>query len=181
MTRLAVNLLPEEFKIQQFKRAKFYKIQTIGIVVIVFLVAASISVVGFRFLQSQNVVKIQQRVAFAEEKITSLNKTQGSLILLKNRLAIISKFLGMSSKGVDVFNFLINNLPPSVTINSISIDKEGKLLLSAVATDAGSLEELFGKLTNREINENKIKEVSLETLSRGRDGLYRLNFTVKPE
>lgn len=180
MAKLAINLLPQEFRLEELKRAKFFKIQSIGVGVILFMALLSSVSVGLRILQSQNITSIQENLAKAEQRVLAHKDVQGSLLLLKNRVAAVGKYLEVPSEGVYMYGLISKLVPVSVTVNSMSIGRDGEILVLAVSKDSAALDELFNNLTSIETNEGKIKEVSVENLSRGRDGVYRINFTVKP-
>lgn len=180
MPKVSINLLPSEFRIEELKRARFYKIQAVGIAVIIIMVILASMAVALRILQSQYLVKIQTRLETAEERVLALKDIQGSLLLLKNRLTVVNKYLETPSERVLMYKLIQRLLPASVSINSISIGREGEILVLAQAADGSALDQIFTNLTFKETNEDKIKEVSLENLSRGRDGVYRVNFKVKP-
>lgn len=180
MPKVSINLLPSEFRIEELKRARFYKIQAVGIAVIILMVILASMAVALRILQSQYLVKIQTRLEEAEERVSALKDIQGSLLLLKNRLTVVNKYLETPSERVLMYKLIQRLLPASVSINSISIGREGEILVLATAADGIVLDQIFTNLTFKETNEGKIKEVSLENLSRGRDGVYRVNFKVKP-
>lgn len=180
MAKLAIDLLPQEFRIEQLKKAKFYKVQAVGIATILLVTFASSVTIGLRILQSQNMVQVQNRLKEAENRVIGLKNTQASLLLLKNRLTVVSQYLEVPSKGVSMYKLISELLPQSIAINSISIGKDGEILVLATASDALALEQLFTSLTSKETSQDKIEKVSMDNLSRGRDGLYRLNFTVKP-
>lgn len=180
MPKVSINLLPAEFRIEELKRARFYKIQAVGIAVIILMVFLASMAVALRILQSQYLVKIQTRLEAVEERVSALKDIQGSLLLLKNRLTVVNKYLETPSERVLMYKLIQRLLPASVSINSISIGREGEILVLATAADGIVLDQIFTNLTFKETNEDKIKEVSLENLSRGRDGVYRVNFKVKP-
>lgn len=179
--QIAIDLLPQEFRIEELKRAKLYKLQTIGIILIFVVSFIAVAVVTLRILQSQNLIQTQAKLAQAEERVSELKTTQGSLLLLKNRLTTVSKVLEVPSVGVSLFQLINQLLPSSVSIGSFSIGKKGEILILATSQDAQSLEQLFDGLNSKETNQGKISEITLENISRGRDGLYRMNFTVKPK
>jgi hypothetical protein len=180
MAKMAINLLPQEFRLEELKRAKFFKIQTVGVGVILFMALLASVSVGLRILQSQNITSIQENLADTEQRVLAHKDVQGSLLLLKNRLTAVGKYLEVPSEGVYMYGLISKLIPSTVTINSMSIGRDGEILVLAVSKDSTALDELFNNLTSQETNEGKIKEVSMENLSRGRDGIYRINFTVKP-
>lgn len=181
MATLAINLLPVEFRQQQIKRAKFYKIQAAGVAIILLMVFLSSLTIALRILQSQNISQIKSKVTQSEQKISDFKTAQGSLILLKDRLTTINQYLGISSKQPQMYKLIAELLPAAITISSISIGKEGDVLMLAIAKDSDSLDNFMTNLTSREKNQDKISQVSLENLNRGRDGIYRFSFKIKPK
>lgn len=181
MAKIAIDLLPIEFRAQDLKRAKFYKIQTIGVGVILLMIFLSSLTIALRILQSQQDGQIQSQLNQSEGKISNLKKTQASLELLKNRLTTINQYLGNPPKQAEMYKFIDKQLPKSVSVSSIAIDKTGEVSVIAIASDGKSLDNLTTNLLSKETNEDKIKEVSFETINRGRDGIYRLTFKVKPK
>lgn len=181
MNKLSINLLPIEFREQDLKAAKFYKIQIIGVAVILLMVFLSSSTVALRILQSQNISRIQKELTLSEQKVAGLKNTEGLLSLLKNRLTTINQILGSFSKQTQMYNLVTKLLPPSVAVSSISVGKNGEALILVTAPNGDSLDELIGNLTSRETNEDKVSQVSLENVNRGRDGIYRSSLKVKPK
>lgn len=181
MAKVSINLLPYEFRAEEIKRARFYRIQAIGLAIIILMVFLSASVVALRFFQSQYLVRIQSQLEASQERVEALKDIQGSLLLLKNRLTTVSKYLEAPSEKVSMYKLIHRLLPASASINSVSIDKGGGVFVIAAVPDGLTLDQIISNLTSKQTNEDKIKEVSLENLSRGKDGLYRINFKVKPK
>ena len=179
--KVSINLLPAEFRAEELKRTKFYKVQMIGIAAILLMIFLASLTVSLRILQSRSIQAVEERVLGAEEKITDLRGTQASLIFLKNRLDILRQYLGTESKTVSIYQFLTNQIPKSVSLNSISVDKEGNMLMLLHFQDIRSFDSLLVGLLDPEKSEGKIKAVSLDSLSRGRDGLFRVSLKVEPK
>lgn len=178
MPKIAINLLPIEFKTEQVKRAKFYKVQAIGIATIMFVTFLSSLTIALRILQSHNIDQIENRLSQSEKKISDFKETQASLLLLKNRLTAINQYLGNPSKQAQIYKLVIELLPKDVSLSSISIDKEGNALLLAVSPSGDTIDTLINNLISRDKNQDKISQVSLEGLSRGKDQIYRITFKV---
>lgn len=177
--KLSINLLPKEFTEQDIKRAKFYKIQTIGVVIILFMFFLASLTVALRILQSKSISKIQSELTEAEQKISGYKNTQATLLILKNRVLAIDKFLEISSHQTKMYNIITKLVPSSVSINSISVDKSGVVLLVATAPDASLMDNFINKLNSKENNEGRVTQISLDSFNRGRDGVYRMNLTIK--
>ncbi len=92
MTKIAINLLPLEFRDQEIKEAKFYKIQTLGIAFIFLMIFLAFLTAALRYLQSQKISQVQVKLNQSEQKVSGLSSTQASLILLKNRLMAINQY-----------------------------------------------------------------------------------------
>lgn len=181
MTKIAINLLSEEFKIAELKRAKFYKVQTIGVAAILIMVFLSFLTVSLRFLQSQNLKQLQGKISAAQDKIIDLKDTQKTLILLKDRLMAIDQYLDHPSKQAQMYNLVAEVLPKSISVSSISVGSTGDVLVLGVARDGESLDKAIADLTLSESGKEKVGQVILDGISRGREGIYRVTFKIKPK
>lgn len=177
--KITVNLLPPEVAAQEIKRATFYKVQTIGVMMIMAVVFLTSVTVALRILQSHNIQAIQATLAVEEQKVSDLKSTQASLLVLKDRLEVLNQYFKISSKQTSNYNLIEKLIPASVVINGINIDKSGEIVFSALVPDSIDLDTLVSNLTNKETNEDRISQVSIESLNRGRDGNYRISFKLK--
>lgn len=180
MNKISINLLPEEFTAEQVKKAKFYKVQATGVVLILVMFFLASITVSLRILQSHNISQARAQVGSSEQKVLDLKDRQVQLILLKDRLVQIDKFQG-PSKQTTLYNLTTSLLPPSLSVSSISVDKSGGVTIIGVSSSAQTLDDLVLKLTQKETNEDKIQSVSVDTLSRGREGVYRVSLKITPK
>lgn len=178
--KISINLLPPEITAVQLKRAKFYKIQAIGVAIVLITVFLTSLTLALRILQSRNIVLYQAKLASAQQRVLDLKDTQASLFLLKNRLATINQYLGVSSQQSSMYRLLDKLIPASVVINAVTVNKSGEAVLLALAPDAVSLDALMSNLTLQENNNSALSQVSVESLNRGRDGIYRISLKIKP-
>lgn len=181
MVKISINLLPPEILEQQLKKAKFYKIQAAGIVVVLTLVFLTSLTVALGILQSRNISTASAQATQAEQKVTNLKNTQAALLLLDDRLKAINEYWGASSKQSSMYKLITKLVPASIAVTAITIDRSSEAVFSVAAPDSISLDDFIVKLTAKEDNEGKISQVALDSLNRGRDGLYRVSFTVKPK
>lgn len=179
MAQISINLLPIEFTQEEVKRAKFFKVQTAGVAVILFMTFLTSLTIALRILQSQNIRQVQAQVTSAEGRVGEFKDTQASLLLLKNRLGAISQFLDNPSKQSEIYNLVSSLLPPAISLASVSVDPDGGVSLVALAYDIVSLENFISGLNSAETNQGKVSEVSVEGLSRNRDGIYRVTLQIK--
>lgn len=177
--RISINLLPAEFLAEELRRVKFIKVQIIGIGVVLLMIFLASLTVALRILQSYNISQVQNKLGQVEEKVSSLKNKQASLILLKNRLSTIDTYLGTPSIQNTMYTLLERLIPQSIVVTSLSVDKEGNTTIITVVPDAQTLDNLMSNLISPDINEGKIKQVSIESLNRGRGGVYRLSFKIE--
>lgn len=177
---ISINLLPPESISEELKKAKFYKIQAIGITVMLLLTFLTSVTAALRILQSRNIAQAKEQVSESQQRVTNLKSTQVSLFVLQNRLTAIEQYFGIPSKQAAMYKLINKLLPASVMINAITVDKTGEVVFQAVVPNAVTLDQLVSNLVDKESNEGSINQVSIESLNRGRDGVYRVGFKIKP-
>ncbi len=178
MQKILINLLPAEVRAEQLKEKKFSKIQGISVFILLILAFLASATVALGVLQSQEVKQVEGDLKQAEDRVSSLNPTESSLVALKDRLSSIEKIQGSASIQRTLYNLINSITPTSTSINNIAIDSSGLVVLSAVVDNAQGLEEFLDNLLSREKNEGKIKKLEIENLTRAKDGSLRLNLTV---
>lgn len=178
MSNISINLLPIEFTQREIKREKFVRIQAAGVGVILFMVFLSSLVIALRILQSKNIDLVQSKVVKAQQQVSDLKEKQASLVILKNRLSAIDQYLGTSSKQSSMVA-LLSKLFSSVSVNSISVDKSGDAIIVFLSPDSQTLDRIIASLINKETSGGQIASVSIDSLNRGRDGLYRVSLKIK--
>ncbi|MDP3758371.1 MAG: hypothetical protein Q8Q86_01500, partial [Candidatus Daviesbacteria bacterium] len=67
--KISINLLPLEIIELEIKKTKFYKIQFVGIAVILSLVFLASLTVALRILQSRNISEVQAKLSQIEQKV----------------------------------------------------------------------------------------------------------------
>lgn len=177
--RISINLLPPEIKTQALKQAKFYKIQAIGVAIILVMTFLASLTLALRILQNRNISLHQAKVAQAEQQASDLKGIQASLLVLRSRLTVIGQYLGVLSKQTSMYQLIERLIPSSVAVNGISVDNTGGVSLTVLVPDAVSLDNLVDNLTAKETNEGKISQISIENLSRGKDNLFRISLKIK--
>lgn len=181
MTKISINLLPPEIITEQSKNTNFYKIQFFGVAIILILIFLTSLTLALQILQNRNLVTAQAKLLESEQKVAGLKKTQVSLFILKNRLAVISQYLGVASKQASVYKLINKLIPSSVVISSISVDRGGTIVLLALIPDRESLDQTLNNLTDKERNEDQFNQVAVEALNRSKDGVYRISMKIKPK
>ncbi|OGE25510.1 hypothetical protein A3C26_02255 [Candidatus Daviesbacteria bacterium RIFCSPHIGHO2_02_FULL_39_12] len=181
MAKISIDLLPAEFKTEEIKRTRFYKISVFSVAVILLAVFLSSLTVALRILQSRRLAQIQTQMDQTEIRLSGLKNTQASLLLLKNRLAAIDQYLGNFSKQVQVYDLINELIPPGVAINGFSINQSGEVVFTATVSDGESVDQLIDNFILPQNNQGKIKQISMDAISRGRDGVYRLSLKIQPK
>lgn len=179
MSIIAINLLPPEYISEEVKKRKFYKVQSFGIASLLLMFFLSSLTVSLRILQGQRIKQVESRLDEVVQKINGIKTKQDFLLNLKSRLAVIDKYASDKSKQSALYAFIEKVAPPGLNINSLSISRSGDVYLSVVVPDIFTVDKLTNSFTDSNQNGNLIKEVSIESLNRSRDGVYRLTLRLK--
>lgn len=179
--KISIDLLPPEFRTEELRKAKFYKIQILGVATVMLMVFLAALTLGLRVLQSQNIARISNQLDQTEEKISGLKTTQASLMVLKNRLTAINQYLGTSSKQSEMYKLINKLIPPSVIVSAFTVEKNSQIVFLALVPDVNSLDNMIESFTNKDLSGGKINQVSIDSLSRAREGIYRVSFKVQPK
>lgn len=177
MKGISINLLPTENTLIQKKSLKAWRIKLFSIVFLLVMFFLSSLTITLRVLQAQTMTKLQISAQASEEEISNLRDRESTLVLLKDRLDQIEKIKALPSKQKDIYMLVVGKLF-SANVSAISIDNMGNLILSTTASDTTDLTKLLASLNNEE-NFEKIAEVGVDSLSRGRDGVYRMSLKIK--
>lgn len=177
MKGISINLLPPEATISQNKASRTRKVKILSIVFLMLMFFLASTLVTLRILQTQAISKLQVQAETSEGKISDLRDKESTLVLLKNRLDLIAQYRALPSKQKNVFDAVSDRLPSSVSLSAISLDTGGNLSISTSVPNSDALTRLLEELTTEESFE-KIANISVEALSRGRDGTYRISLKL---
>lgn len=168
-----------EFRQEELKRNKFYRIQFIGILIILVTVFLSSLTVALRVFQSQNIASAQSEVSTKVQQVEGYKTLQASLFLIQNRVKTLGQYTGIPSRQNLTYQDLNKVLTPNIAISSLSVDSEGNAAIVAAASDILALDSFLSNLIAKE--DSKFSEVSIENLSRSRDGAYRASLKLIPK
>ncbi len=99
---------------------------------------------------------------------------------MKDRLKTIDQYWGVPSKQTVMYQLIDKVVPPAISVNGITVNRNGETVLLASSPDSENLDNLISELTTQKSSVDVIKEVTVERLSRGRDGVYRVSLKIKP-
>lgn len=179
MEKILINLLPHEFTIAQVQQSKFRKIQIIGWGVVLILLLLSAGSFGYRIIQLQDLVKTETDLTAATQIVKGLQKKEVAINVLKSRVSSINDLTNIPSKQRVLYNLVEKLVPSQVTINTLTVDRSGNLVMAITLPDSETLEALTTSLLNKEKNEDKISQIVIDGLNRTREGNYRTNLTIK--
>lgn len=179
MSKISINLLPVEYTAEEIKKAKFYKIQLIGVAAVIIVTFFASLTVALGVLQNKNIKAVEARLGESEEKVIQFKDRQSSVFVIKNRLATITKYFGVTSKQAAVYSMLNQLLPTGISVSSLVIDRSGEAVVVGVAADGESIDNLIADLTSNTETGDKISHISIENLNRGRDSFYRISLKIK--
>lgn len=173
MATININLLPFEDAIRQKKEGRFKIIQRISIFLLISLIFLATAGFITLYLQKQNINKVESQAYSAEQDVASLKDKEAALFVLKNRLVTINQLLKVPGQQADIYEMVVQNLPRSVSIASVVIDKNGNIIQSLVVPDGATLDSILDSYLA------KATKIDVESLSRGRDSVYRVNLKIQ--
>lgn len=177
MAKFSINLLPPESAniTKEIRRRKL--VQTISVTTLLIMFFFSSLVITLRFLQSRNINEVGSKSQEQENKISGFRSKESSLVLLKDRLTIISKLTNSPSKQKMIYDAIVSSIPADISVSSMTLDAAGNLSISAAADNVNSLTNFFAIFSSDELF--KISSgVNVESLSRSRDGLYKTSVKI---
>lgn len=176
--RLSINLLPLEVIRAEATASKYYKLRLASMVIVLAVIFFSSATLALRILQSHSIKSAEGSVSAAENKVSKFKGAESSLLVLKNRLVSIDQITSTPSKQRDLFNLITSLMPPSLVINSITTDRSGIVSLTLISSSGAAADDFLLSLLS-EKKDQKISSVEIESLSRGRDGIYRITLKIK--
>ena len=180
MEKVAINLLPQEFSQKQSELKKLRSIQAASALIILLMIFLASVTLALRIIQLREFQRVEVKAKEAESEVSELKDTEASLTILKNRVDIIRQIKNFPSKTATLFDEALKLIPAEILVSSSSVDRNGIILLSTISPSSGSLGKLLGNILGTEKSE-LFKKVEIESLSSGRDGVYRANFKILPK
>lgn len=177
MAKITINLLPADLYAAQRKQRQFSKIQRLGIATILLLVFLTSTSFALNIIQNNRLKAAEGSLANVENTVSSLKSKEASLVTIKNRTSTINKILEPPSL-LSSYNLVNSLIPFSISVSSINVSSKGDINLGVVVTDYASVDNFIADLINPQKNENKIKSVTVDSFTRGREGTYRVSFKI---
>lgn len=176
--RISINLLPQEFTKLQQQQSKYYKLRLVALGSLILMVFLASTTVALRILQSRSLQTAQFSLQAAQTEVSQFKQTEVSLVVLKDRLNNISQINSASVKQSGMYNLINNLVPPSVLIDSVTVDRSGNTTLSLTGSDASVIDDFISSLVDESKNESKVKSLEVGSFSRSRESLYRVNLKI---
>lgn len=176
MERININLLPEEFSHKQREQAHIRKLQAVSGVIILIMIFLASSTLALRIIQLKSFQTVEAKAKAAEDKVTDFKDKEANLTVLKNRINIIKQVKAFPSRTSSSFDEILKLVPNDVLISSSSVDRNGTILLSIILPSSQTLATFLGNVLSDEVN--MFKKVEIESLSTGKDGVYRANLKI---
>ena len=112
-----------------------------------------------------------------EDKVSTFKDKEATLVVLKNRISVISQLINKVNIQSAMFNLVTEKLPTSATITSISVDRARNVLISLLLPNSSALEQTLSNLAGDDVFE-KVNKIDIEGLSIGKDQIYRINLKL---
>lgn len=177
MKGISINLLPTEATNQQKEVSKAKKVKIFSIVFLLLMFFLASVLITLRILQTQTISKLQVQAKSSEATVSSFRDKESTLVLLKNRLELIEGIKSAPSKQKTVYDTLSKKLPPSISLSAVTLDSGGNLSISTTTANSDELTRMLSDLASEE-SFSSIANISVDSLSRGRDGSYRVSLKL---
>lgn len=177
MNKISINLLPQEIVLtekDQIRQRKFTAFSILALIIMVVIIAAIFSI---RLVQKAQLSSAAQKLNDSRQKVLSYQDTEGLVNFLKQRLSVIGGLVTQESKQATSYNLVTALTPPGINLLALSVNKDGKIIVSAQSSDIGTLDLFFSNLTDPSKNQSKVKKINIDSLTKGVDS-YRVDLTI---
>jgi hypothetical protein len=178
MSSISINLLPIEILVKRKQGSKASSVNTASIIVLVIFIIITALVFAFSLYQSSQLANVKEELTAAEERVKSLNKTEGQVFLIKQRLTLLQTLSNTDNKKKALFNIITDMVPADTKVLDATIDKKGMLAFSLRSPSLASIETLINSLNDNSKTQDLISRVDLESLSFSKSGVYSADFRV---
>lgn len=169
-----INLLKKESRTQE-KRVKILRI--ISVVAAGTVAIFSIALFVFNRQSTLDPIKREQNVVL--QNLSFLSEKEAKLSLLNDRLNNLENILGFRKNYIKSVNSIIDELPSDVSTTSLSLDKDG-ILLIASSNSLSSINTFLNSLIDLSEKKHLIKDLIIESLTVGTTGIrYSLSIKAK--
>lgn len=179
MAKLSINLLPVEVIASTKTQAKFAYINQLCIFLIIALILLTAGLLSIRLIQGRKLSQTKNDFTQIAQQVESLSSQESLLSTVKNRLQAITTLMNQESKQIKMFNLILGLKPSNVNLTYLSFDKSGNTLFSGESSTSAQLDQLFNNLMSPDTNQNSIKSVTAESVSRGITEQYKFDLTIQ--
>lgn len=167
MDRISINLLPPQLKENKLFERKKKLINRLCVGFLSLLVVTSTVLIIFSVMQNNDLNSENEKLALVENNLNSLNEKEATVIILKKRLADITKIQNKKYPQTESFILISSLLPEETSMQSFSVDVGNKITLNGIAENAAAMQKFFDNLTDPAVNEGKIVKTNITNLNRG--------------
>ncbi len=176
MNNISINLLPPEATLNLKQQKKFRAVQKISTAILLVMFFLASITIPFRIMQDKNFQNIDAAAKTQVQTIEELKTKEIALTILKNRLSLITKVNKDPKVQTNAYN-VVNDLTKNLSVGSVQIDKNGLAAITLNFVDSNSLSLFLNNVTSA-IAEDKLAKISVNSLGRGPDGIYRADFKL---
>lgn len=178
MAKLSINLLPVEYTQVYASTERFRKIQSTGIGILVLLIFLSTLTFVLNWLQNSNILQANTNLQAKERQVSQFKSQEESLVLLKDRLNTLQKISTTPSRSNAMYNLIATLMPASLIPTLIVTDTVGNISLTLITSNSTDVDNFVSDLVNPQRNNSLVEKVEVDNLSRGKDGVYRINLKI---
>jgi len=162
-----INLLPRKPSTLSRSFSKRNKLIRAIAIALLFIVP-TFTVILFLFIYFSPLPSLQQQESSLLVNASTFQQKTASVAFINDRVAKSTQFIALRSAYKDAFQEIIGQLPPDVTVNSLSM-QSNTLTLSVISTSLSSLKTYQDSLTNLKSGQ-VLQKIKFQTITLQQDG-----------
>lgn len=175
---ISINLLPAPEIAVVNREKKFKKVQLFAMIVVIILFFLTSVTFALSITQSARLKKSEASFNLAKDSVEKFKQKEIQLLVLKDRLQEIDRLKSQKSKQAQMYGLITQLIPQQIFLNNININANLNTNLNLASADIQAIDLFLYDLLDKQKNEELVKSVAVESLSRGKDGFYRVSFNV---
>lgn len=173
-----INLLIPRKQTVHLQKAKRYLSLLTVLLLVIFIVSTSALIVVNMLIVSQ-AEALESQVVQAKKTIEQRRSVESLYLVLTEKLNQADKIIKGRFDYPLILEAVNNVIPDGVTIESLSVDKKGTIVISGVAKSVPVLDVFINNLLSAEQFSQYI--VTLTNTERQDDGSYSISLDIKPQ
>lgn len=178
MSKVTINLLPQDILLKRQQGAKLAVLSKMSIVLLITLIFCASVTIALKLSQTFQLQALNQELGQSQSKLSSLESVESNIQIIKVRLQSIDTLSAGDNKLKDMLNLVLLSVPPGITVVDFSVTKLGVLNITMESDSLSNLEGFFTNINSIDQNQAIVKSIDLEGFSLGKDAIFRMGLKI---